>query len=221
MVDTTDQWITERTGIKVRHIAREEETTSDLAFEAAQRAIKNSKIAVNDINLIIVATTTSDETFPSTATRIQARLNMIGGAAFDVQAVCSGFIYAMAVADSMIRTGAAKTALVIGAETMSRLLDWSDRGTCVLFGDGAGAVVLQARDGEGSNHDRGVLVSKIYSDGRLHDLLYVDGGVSTTGTAGHLRMQGREVFKHAVTNIAAAVEAATREAGVKLADVDW
>ena len=221
MVNTTDEWITERTGIKVRHIAREEETTSDLAFEAAQRAIKHSKIAVNDINLIIVATTTPDETFPSTATRIQARLNMMGGAAFDIQAVCSGFIYAMSVADSMIRSGAAKTALVIGAETMSRLLDWNDRATCVLFGDGAGAVVLQARDGEGSNHDRGVLVSKIYSDGRLHDLLYVDGGVSTTGTAGHLRMQGREVFKHAVTNIAAAIEAATREAGVALSEIDW
>ncbi len=221
MVDTSDEWITERTGIKVRHIAREEETTSDLAFEAAQRAIKHAKIAVNDIDLIIVATTTPDETFPSTATRIQARLNMMGGAAFDVQAVCSGFIYAMAVGDSMIRSGMAKTALVIGAETMSRLLDWTDRGTCVLFGDGAGAVVLQAREGEGSNHDRGVLVSKIYSDGRLHDLLYVDGGVSTTGTAGHLRMQGREVFKHAVTNIAAAIEAAAREAGIKLSDIDW
>ena len=221
MVDTTDDWIVERTGIKLRHIAREDETTSDLAVEAAQRAIRSAGIQVNAIDIIIVATTTPDETFPSTATRVQARLNMLGGAAFDIQAVCSGFIYALTVADTMIRAGQAKTALVIGAETMSRLLDWNDRGTCVLFGDGAGAVLLQAQNGDGSNSDRGVLASRIFSDGRQHDLLYVDGGVSTTGTAGHLRMQGREVFKHAVNNIAAAIEATAREAGVKLSDIDW
>jgi 3-oxoacyl-[acyl-carrier-protein] synthase-3 len=221
MVDTSDDWIVERTGIKLRHLAREGETTSDLALEAAQRAIQSAGIQVNDIDLIIVATTTPDETFPSTATRVQARLNMLGGAAFDIQAVCSGFIYATSVADSMIRSGMAKTVLVIGAETMSRLLDWTDRATCVLFGDGAGAMILQAQDGGGTNQDRGVLVSRIYSDGRLHDLLYVDGGVSTTGTAGHLRMQGREVFKHAVTNIAAAIEAVARQAGVSLSDINW
>jgi 3-oxoacyl-[acyl-carrier-protein] synthase III len=221
MVDTSDDWIADRTGIKLRHLAREGETTSDLALEAAQRAIHNSGIQVNDIDLIIVATTTPDETFPSTATRVQARLNMLGGAAFDIQAVCSGFIYAMSVADSMIRAGQAKMVLVIGAETMSRLLDWNDRTTCVLFGDGAGAVILQAQEGSGTNQDRGVLVTRIYSDGRLHDLLYVDGGVSSTGTAGHLRMQGREVFKHAVTNISAAIEAAAREAGVSLSEIDW
>ncbi len=221
MVDTSDDWIVERTGIKVRHLAREDETTSDLALEAANRAIRNAGIAVNDIDIIVVATTTPDETFPSTATKVQAGLNMLGGAAFDIQAVCSGFIYAMSVADAMIRSGQAKTILVIGAETMSRLLDWTDRGTCVLFGDGAGAVVLQAREGDGSNRDRGVLVTKIFSDGRLHDLLYVDGGVSTTGTAGHLRMQGKEVFKHAVTNIAAAIEAAAKAAGVALSEIDW
>ena len=175
----------------------------------------------NAIDIIIVATTTPDETFPSIATRIQARLNMLGGAAFDIQAVCSGFIYALSVADNLIRGGQAKTILVIGAETMSRILDWTDRGTCVLFGDGAGAVVLQAAEGAGTNADRGILNTKIFSDGRLHDLLYTDGGVSTTGTAGHLRMQGREVFKHAVTNISAAIEASTREAGLTIADIDW
>lgn len=221
MVDTSDDWIVERTGIKVRHLAREDETTSDLALEAATQAIRNAGIGVNDIDMIVVATTTPDETFPSTATRVQAGLNMLGGAAFDIQAVCSGFIFAVSVADAMIRSGQAKTVLVIGAETMSRLLDWNDRGTCVLFGDGAGAIVLQAHEGDGSNHDRGVLMTKIFSDGRLHDLLYVDGGVSTTGTAGHLRMQGREVFKHAVTNIAAAIEAAAGAAGVALSEIDW
>lgn len=221
MIDTSDDWIVERTGIKLRHIARDDETTSDLALEAARRALRKADIGINDIDVIIVATTTPDETFPSTATRVQARLNMLGGAAFDIQAVCSGFIYAVTVADSMIRSGQTRTVLVIGAETMSRLLDWTDRATCVLFGDGAGAVVLQAREGEGNNGDRGVLVSRIFSDGRLHDLLYVDGGVSTTGTAGHLRMQGREVFKHAVNNIAAAIEATAREAGVQLSEIDW
>ena len=221
MVDTSDDWIMERTGIKVRHIARDGETTSDLAFEAATRAIRNADIKPDDIDIIIVATTTPDETFPSTATRIQARLNMLGGAAFDIQAVCSGFIYALSVADNLVRGGQAKTILVIGAETMSRLLDWNDRSTCVLFGDGAGAVVLRAAKGEGTNADRGILSTKIYSDGRMHDMLYTDGGPSTTGTAGHLRMQGKEVFKHAVKNITEAIETAARDAGLTPSDIDW
>jgi len=221
MVDTSDAWIYERTGIKVRHVAREDETTSDIAFEAAVRALQNAGVHANDIDIIIVATTTPDETFPSVATKIQARLNMLNGAAFDIQAVCSGFIYALSVADNLIRGGQAKTVLVVGAETMSRILDWTDRGTYVLFGDGAGAVVLQAAEGEGNNADRGILNTKIFSDGRLHDLLYTDGGVSTTGTAGHVRMQGRDVFKHAVTNISAAIEASTKAAGLSIADIDW
>ena len=221
MVDTSDSWITERTGIKVRHIARDGETTSDLAFEAAKRALHASGVHANEIDIVIVATTTPDETFPATATRIQARLDMLGGAAFDIQAVCSGFIYGLSIADNFIRGGQAKTVLVIGAETMSRILDWNDRGTCVLFGDGAGAVVVRAAEGQGTNADRGILNTKIYSDGRLHDLLYTDGGVSTTGTAGHLRMQGREVFKHAVANIASAIEASTRQAGLTIEDIDW
>jgi 3-oxoacyl-[acyl-carrier-protein] synthase III len=221
MVDTTDSWILERTGIKVRHIARDDEMTSDLAFEAATRALHNAGVDANTIDIVIVATTTPDETFPAVATQIQARLNMLGGAAFDIQAVCSGFIYALSVADNLIRGGQANTILVIGAETMSRILDWTDRGTCVLFGDGAGAVVLQAAEGVGTNADRGILNTKIFSDGRLRNLLYTDGGVGTTGTSGHLRMQGRDVFKHAVTNIAAAIDASTREAGLTIADIDW
>jgi len=221
MVDTSDAWIFERTGIRRRHIASEGETTSDLALEAAKRALKHADIAASDLDLVIVATTTPDETFPSTATRIQARLGMTRGAAFDVQAVCSGFIYALSVADNFIKAGQAKTVLVIGAETMSRILDWSDRGTCVLFGDGAGAAVLSASEGKGTRSDRGILNTKIFSDGRLHDLLYTDGGVSSTRTAGHLRMQGREVFKHAVTNIANAIEESTRAEGLTPHDIDW
>ncbi len=221
MVDTSDAWIEERTGIKVRHIARDGETTSDLAYEAALKAIANSGIKATDIDLVIVATTTPDETFPSTATKIQARLNMLKGAAFDIQAVCSGFIYGLSVADNMIRGGSAKTVLLIGAETMSRILDWTDRGTCVLFGDGAGAVVIQGTESEGAPSDRGILNTKIFSDGRLHDLLYTDGGVSSTRTTGFLRMQGREVFKHAVTNIAAAIQASTEQAGLTVPDIDW
>src|SRR6185436_15430453 len=191
MVDTSDSWIVERTGIKQRHIASEGETTSDLALESAKRALKHADIAASDLDLVIVATTTPDETFPSTATRIQARLGMTRGAAFDVQAVCTGFIYGLSVADSFIRSGQAKTVLVIGAETMSRILDWKDRGTCVLFGDGAGAAVLTAAEDAGTNKDRGILNTRIFSDGRLHDLLYTDGGVSSTRSAGHLRMQGK------------------------------
>jgi 3-oxoacyl-[acyl-carrier-protein] synthase-3 len=221
IVDTSDSWIVGRTGIRRRHIASEGETTSDLAFEAAKRALKHADIGADDLDLVIVATTTPDETFPSTATRIQARLGMTRGAAFDLQAVCTGFIYGLAVADSFIRAGQARTILVVGAETMSRILDWKDRGTCVLFGDGAGAAVLCAGSGKGTSADRGILNTQIYSDGRLHDLLYTDGGVSTTGTAGHLRMQGREVFKHAVTNIANAIEQSTRAAGLTPHDIDW
>ncbi len=221
MVDTTDAWIVSRTGIKRRHVASEGETTSDLAFEAARSALDDAGMKANDVDVVIVATTTPDETFPSTATKIQARLGMTRGAAFDIQAVCSGFIYGLSVADNFIRGGQAKTALVIGAETMSRILDWKDRGTCVLFGDGAGAVVVAAAEGKGTSADRGILNTKIFSDGRLHDLLYTDGGVSSTGTAGHLRMHGREVFKHAVTNIAAAIEESTRAAGLTTADIDW
>jgi len=190
-------------------------------LNAATRALEKAHLGPNDLDLIIVATTTPDETFPSTATKVQARIGMTRGAAFDVQAVCSGFVYALSVADNFIRGGQAKTVLVIGAETMSRILDWNDRTTCVLFGDGAGAVVLRAQSGEGSNADRGILNTKLFSDGRMHDLLYTDGGVSSTGTAGHLRMQGREVFKHAVVNIAAAIEASTKEAGLTPADIDW
>ena len=221
MVDTSDAWIVERTGIQRRHIASDGETTSDLAFEAAKRALANAKIDADDVDVVVVATTTPDETFPSIATKIQARLGMTRGAAFDVQAVCSGFIYGLSVADNFVRGGQAATVLLIGAETMSRILDWKDRSTCVLFGDGAGAVVIQAAEGDGTTADRGILNTKIYSDGRLHDLLYTDGGVSSTQTAGHLRMQGREVFKHAVTNISGAMVESTRAAGLTPADIDW
>ena len=221
MVDTSDDWIRDRTGIRRRHIAAEGETTGDLAVQAAQQALADAKIAVEDLDLIIVATTTPDQTFPAVATAVQSRLGMTRGAAFDVQAVCSGFIYGMAVADNFIKAGQAKTVLLIGAETMSRLLDWTDRSTCVLFGDGAGAVVLGSGEGRGKSSDRGVLNTKIYSDGRLHDLLYVDGGPSTTGTTGHLKMLGKEVFKHAVINIADSIEASARDGGVDIADIDW
>ena len=220
-VDTSDEWIRERTGIQQRHIVAKGELTSDLALQAARNALHDAKIDAHDLDLIIVATTTPDQTFPATATRLQARLGMKRGAAFDVQAVCSGFIYGMAVADNFIKAGQAKTVLLVGAESMSRLLDWKDRTTCVLFGDGAGAVVLQAHRGHGNHSDRGVLNTKLYSDGRLHDLLYVDGGPSSTQTTGHLRMQGKEVFRHAVTNISAAITASVEEAGFKISDIDW
>lgn len=220
-VDTSDEWIVERTGIRSRHVVRDGETTSDLALKAAERALADAKVGAGEVDLVVVATTTPDETFPAVATRVQARLGMTKGAAFDLQAVCSGFIFGLSVADNFIRTGEAKTVLLIGAETMSRIIDWNDRTTCVLFGDGAGAAVLRAGRGEGTLADRGVLNTKLYSDGRLHDLLYVDGGPSSTRTTGHLRMQGREVFKHAVTNIAAAIKASADDAGVKISDIDW
>jgi 3-oxoacyl-[acyl-carrier-protein] synthase-3 len=220
-VDTSDAWIRERTGIRQRYIAKEGETTSDLALGAARAALADAGIDAGELDLIIVATTTPDRSFPSVGTMVQSRLGMAHGAAFDVQAVCSGFIYGLSLADSLIRTGQARTVLLIGAETMSRLLDWSDRATCVLFGDGAGAVVLQAHDGVGDNSDQGILNTRLYSDGRLHDLLYTDGGVSLTGNAGLLRMQGKEVFKHAVTNISAAIEASALAAGIPISQVDW
>lgn len=220
-VDTSDAWIVERTGIRRRRIAAEGELTSDLALKSALAALRDARIGVEAIDLILVATTTPDETFPAVATRVQARLGMTRGAAFDVQAVCSGFIYGLSVADNFIRCGQAKTVLLIGAETMSRLMDWKDRSTCVLFGDGAGAVVLQAGSGKGDASDRGVLSTELYSDGRLHDLLFVDGGPSSTQTTGYLRMQGPEVFKHAVVNTTAAIEAAARDGGISVSDIDW
>jgi 3-oxoacyl-[acyl-carrier-protein] synthase-3 len=220
-VDTSDEWIQERTGIRERRVVRDGEMTSHLAVEASRRALADAGIEARDLDLIVCATTTPDETFPAVATVIQSRLGMVGGAAFDVQAVCSGFIYGLAVADNFIKAGQAKTVLLVGAETMSRLLDWTDRTTCVLFGDGAGAMVLQASEGEGTSADRGVLNTMLYSDGRLHDLLYVDGGPSSTRTTGYLRMKGKEVFRHAVTNLAAAIEESAAKAGVTVADIDW
>jgi 3-oxoacyl-[acyl-carrier-protein] synthase-3 len=221
IVDTSDEWITERTGIKERHIAAAGETTSDLAVRAAEAALRHAGVDAQEIDLIVLGTATPDLTFPSTATTVQARLGIKHGAAFDLQAVCSGFIYALATADNFLTAGQFKTALVIGAETFSRILDWQDRATCVLFGDGAGAIVLRAEEGRGTNDDRGILATKLFSDGRYRDLLYVDGGPSSSGTVGHLRMEGKEVFKHAVTNIANAIEAAADAAGVKVSDVDW
>ncbi|MCU1398697.1 MAG: ketoacyl-ACP synthase, partial [Acidimicrobiales bacterium] len=195
--------------------------TSDLATRAAQAALLHAGITADEIDLIIVATSTPDETFPATATRVQANLGVTTGAAFDMQAVCSGFVYALSIADSMLTTGAASCALVIGAETFSRLLDWTDRTTCVLFGDGAGAVVLRAEPGSGTTDDRGVLASALHSDGRLHDLLYVDGGPSSTKTTGHLRMRGQEVYRHAVGKLTEVVAEVLGKAGLAPADIDW
>jgi 3-oxoacyl-[acyl-carrier-protein] synthase-3 len=221
MVDTSDEWIVQRTGIRERHIAADGEMTSDLALAAAGKALGAAGLGAGAVDVIVLATATPDETFPATATRVQAGLGITRGAAFDVQAVCSGFIYALNVADNFIRLGQADTALVIGAETFSRILDWKDRGTCVLFGDGAGAVVLRAHEGNGSSGDRGILCSRLHSDGRQHDLLYTDGGPSSTGLAGHVRMHGREVFRHAVENLAAVVDEALGAAGVTADDIDW
>jgi 3-oxoacyl-[acyl-carrier-protein] synthase-3 len=220
-VETSDEWIQQRTGIKQRHIAAEGEFTSHLAIQAAERALAHAGIKPSDLDLIVLATATPDETFPATATRVQAALGMVNGAAFDVQAVCAGFIYALSVADSLLKSGVASKALVIGAETFSRILDWHDRSTCVLFGDGAGAIVLAAEQGTGAPTDRGVLANALHSDGRHHDILYVDGGPSSTRSTGFLRMEGREVFKHAVVNMAAVVGEVLAKAGLAPADIDW
>jgi 3-oxoacyl-[acyl-carrier-protein] synthase-3 len=220
IVDTTDEWITERTGIKQRHIAAEDELTSDLGIAAAKQALVRSGIDPGDIDLIICATATPDRTFPATAVRIQAGLGITKGAAFDVQAVCSGFVYAMTTADNFLKTGLFKRAIVVGAETFSRILDWSDRGTCVLFGDGAGAVVLEAQPQKGTREDRGVLAARIRSDGRYEDLLYVDGGPGSTKTTGHLRMNGREVFRHAIQKISGVIEETLVETGYAAEEID-
>ena len=220
-VDTTDEWIQQRTGIRQRHIAADGEFTSHLAIKASERALEHAGIKASDLDLIVLATATPDETFPATATRVQAALGMTKGAAFDVQAVCAGFVYGVSVADSLIKNGIASTALVIGAETFSRILDWDDRGTCVLFGDGAGAIVLKGEQGAGTSADRGILANALHSDGRQHDILYVDGGPSSTRTTGLLRMEGKEVFKHAVVNMAAVVGEVLEKAGLEPKDIDW
>ena len=220
-IDTSDEWIAARTGIRQRHIAADGELTSDLAYAAGQAALDAAGIDAARLDLLVLATSTPDNTFPATATKVQARLGMASGVAFDVQAVCAGFVCALSVADSMLRGGGAETALVIGAETYSRILDWDDRQTCVLFGDGAGAAVLRAETSGGGAADRGVLAVRMRSDGRHYDSLYVDGGVSSTGTAGHLRMRGREVFRHAVANLADIAGEALAAAGLSTDAVDW
>ncbi|MFE3838157.1 beta-ketoacyl-ACP synthase III [Pseudogemmobacter sonorensis] len=220
LVDTTDEWIRSRSGIERRHFAAEGQTTSDLGFHAAEAALKDAGLAADDIDAIVLATSTADLTFPSAATMIQDRLGMTRGFAFDVQAVCAGFVFALTNANALIVSGQARRVLVIGAETFSRLMDWTDRATCVLFGDGAGALVLEAQEGDGTSGDRGILASDLNSDGRFKDLLYVDGG-SSTGTTGHLRMEGREVFRHAVEKLAATAHAALKKAGLGPEDVDW
>ena len=220
-VDTSDEWIFERTGIRSRRRAAPDQATSDLAVEAARKALAAAGRTAADVDLIVVATTTPDLTFPSTATMVQRKLGCPIGIAFDVQAVCSGFIYALAVADNFVARDQARCALVIGAECMTRLMDWTDRGTCVLFGDGAGAVVMEPMAGQGTTADRGILGHCLRADGAKQDLLYVDGGPSTTGTVGKLRMQGHQVFRHAVVNIAEAVISAAKVAGVTLSEVDW
>jgi len=218
-VDTSDQWIRERTGIRMRYIAGEGETTSTLATAAARQALDAAGLDATAIDLIILATATPDQTFPATATTVQADLGIADCVAFDIAAVCSGFLYAVTVADSMIRSGSARRALVIGAETFSRILDWEDRGTCVLFGDGAGAIVLGAEESEGG--ERGILAAKLHADGRHNQLLYVDGGPSTTGTVGKLRMKGQEVFRHAVVNLASVLQEVLALADMTAADIDW
>jgi 3-oxoacyl-[acyl-carrier-protein] synthase-3 len=220
-VDTSDEWIVQRTGIRSRHIAADGELTSDLALSASKAALEAAGIEPGDIDLIVLATSTPDNTFPATATAVQAGLGIAHGAAFDVQAVCTGFIYALSVADAMLRTGQGQRALVIGAETYSRILDWTDRATCVLFGDGAGAVVIEVVESGGISSDRGLLASKLRSDGRHKSKLYVDGGPSSTRTVGHLRMEGREVFKLAVGMVPAIVTDILAEQGLTAADIDW
>jgi len=218
-VVTSDEWIVERTGIRQRYIADDSETTSTLATAAARNALEAAGLDAQEIGLIVLATATPDHTFPATATQVQAALGCGGGVAFDVQAVCSGFLYALATADSLLRTGMATKALVIGSETFSRILDWDDRTTCVLFGDGAGAVVLEAQDVAADGP--GILASRLHADGQHKDMLYVDGGPSTTGTVGKLRMKGREVFRHAVVNLASVLKEVLEESGTNAADIDW
>jgi len=229
-ISTTDEWITSRTGIKQRHVAAEGELTSDLALKAGERALENSGVDAASVDLLILATTTPDNTFPATGTKVQSKIGMVNGAAFDVQAVCSGFIFALSVADSFVRTGQMETVLVIGAETFSRILDWDDRSTCVLFGDGAGAVVVQAGNGDennasevfsGNNVGRGILSTHLHSDGKYTDLLYVDGGPSSTQSVGYVRMNGREVFRHAVVNLASVVDEALDANSLLREDIDW
>jgi 3-oxoacyl-[acyl-carrier-protein] synthase-3 len=219
-VETSDEWIAQRTGIRERHIAADGELTSDIALAAARAALAHADVAAESIDLIVLATSTPDQTFPATAVSVQAALGIHHGAAFDLQAVCSGFVYALATADGLLKSGAFKRALVIGAETFSRILDWEDRSTCVLFGDGGGALVLEAQDAATAN-GRGIITAQLRSDGRYKDKLYVDGGPSSTGTVGHLRMEGREVFRHAVTNITEVVEETLKAAGIQASDVDW
>jgi 3-oxoacyl-[acyl-carrier-protein] synthase III len=221
MVDTSDDWITQRTGIRERHVAAEGEVTSDLALGAARAALANAGLDAQSIDLVVVATSTPDNTFPATATTVQAKLGMTHGAAFDLQAVCSGFVYSLATVDGLLRTGAFRRALVIGAETYSRILDWKDRSTCVLFGDGAGAVVLEAVPQPGTAADRGLLTVRLRSDGRHKNKLYVDGGPSSTGTVGRVRMEGRAVFKHAVAMISDVVYDVLKDTGYTAADIDW
>ena len=229
-IETSDDWIVARTGIRQRHIAADDEMTSDLALIAAERALNDAGVMASEVDLLVLATTTPDQTFPATATRVQSRLGMINGAAFDIQAVCSGFIYGLSIADNFIKAGQAKTVILIGAETFSRLLDWEDRNTCVLFGDGAGAIVLRAAaNGEdadiigerGHNVGRGVLSTHIHSDGCTNELLYVDGGPSSTKTVGHVRMNGREVFRHAVNNLVSVVYEAMETHSLAIDDIDW
>jgi len=221
LIDTTDQWITERTGIKQRHIAADGELTSAMGTAAARQALKHAGIDAQDIDLIVLATSTPDQTFPATAVTIQAELGITHGAAFDLQAVCSGFVFALTTADNFLKGGQFKRALVIGAEAFSRILDWQDRSTCVLFGDGAGAVVVEAQMLNGAATDRGILATCLRSDGRYRDKLFVDGGPSSTGTVGHVRMDGPEVFRHAVTKISEVIDATLAQAGHKASDIDW
>ncbi len=228
-LDTTDEWITSRTGIRQRHLAADGEFTSDLALKAAERALEAAGVPAAEVDMVVLATSTPDNTFPATATKVQYRLGMANGAAFDIQAVCSGFVFGLSVADNFIKTGQCKTVLLIGAETFSRILDWEDRSTCVLFGDGAGAVVLRAGQDDpdanlgetGHNRGRGVLSTHLHSDGATNDLLYVDGGPSSTQTVGHVRMNGREVFRHAVNNFTSIVEEALEANGLSPDDIDW
>jgi 3-oxoacyl-[acyl-carrier-protein] synthase-3 len=221
LVNTSSEWIIQRTGIMQRHVAAEGELTSDLAINAARAALKQSNIKVSEIDLIVVATTTPDDTFPATATKVQAALGINKGAAFDVQAVCAGFVYAMTIADNFIKTGQSKNALVIGAETFTRILDWNDRSTCVLFGDGAGAVVLCGHDVSDECKDYGVLSTHLHSDGRQRDILYVDGGPSSTGTVGRVRMSGKEVYKHAVSKLGTVIDEVLNYNSLEASDIDW